>query len=257
MVEETQTALERWVSRTQWPLAGCAVCFLVLYSVEVLGQPPDWLGRTISWLLMALYMPFVVDYVVRLALAENRLRWFVRHPLELAVVTLPFLQPLRFLRLIPVVRTLHGVFGNPVRGGVIAFTALAAVLLVYVSALAQLSYERTASDAQIKTFADALWWSVATITTVGYGDFTPVTGGGRVIAVFLMIGGITLIGVITGTVAHWIVDQVSADDKAQQAATVAHIEDLQDEIIRLRELVSERVGGGDAVRSEWTNTGAR
>lgn len=85
-----------------------------------------------------------------------------------------------------------------------------------------------------------MWWAVATLTTVGYGDYVPVTTTGRIIAVLLMIGGISLIGVVTATVAHWIIAEVTKDDSAQQAATVAHIETLREEIVRLRALVEDR-----------------
>jgi voltage-gated potassium channel len=84
-----------------------------------------------------------------------------------------------------------------------------------------------------------VWWSISTITSVGYGDLAPVTFTGRLIAVMLMLGGISLIGVITATVASWIVQRVTEDDVAHQAATEAHIDQLRDEIIRLREQMDQ------------------
>lgn len=236
----TETRLQRWENAAEWPLAACAIAFLVLYSIEVLDEPRGWQADVISWSLHLLYLAFVVDYAVRLFLADKRLRWFVRHPLDLAVVTLPFLRPLRFLRLVALVRVTERALGDAVRGRVIAFTAAGATLLVYVSALAELESERYAPGSHITTFPDALWWAAATLTTVGYGDHTPVTPTGRIIAVLLMIGGICLIGVATATVAHWIITEVGKADTAQQAATVEHIEQLRAEIGQLRDLLQER-----------------
>lgn len=99
-----QTRLQRWESKAEWALAGCAAVFLVLYTVEVLAEPQGRTLTVVSWALTLLYLPFVLDYLVRLYLAEKRFQWFIRHPLDLAVVTLPFLQPLRFLRLVALVR---------------------------------------------------------------------------------------------------------------------------------------------------------
>jgi len=235
------TPLQRWEKRAEWPLAACAVAFLVFFSVEVLAQPRGREETFVSWAQHLLYVPFVVDYVVRLWLAEDRPRWFITHPLDLAVATLPFLGPLRFLRLVALIRILQRALGDAVRGRVIAFSALGAVLLVYVAALAALKYERNAPDSQITNFPDALWWAVATLTTVGYGDHTPVTHAGRAVAVLLMIGGICLLGAATATVASWIISEVAKAEGAEQAATVAHVDELRAEIRSLQQLVQEGI----------------
>ncbi|MGL4827690.1 MAG: potassium channel family protein, partial [Vibrio sp.] len=62
----------------------------------------------------------------------------------------------------------------------------------------------------INSYADALWWAMSTITTVGYGDMYPVTGFGRGVAVFLMLTGITLFGLLTASVASFFVEDDSA-----------------------------------------------
>lgn len=67
----------------------------------------------------------------------------------------------------------------------------------------------------------ALWWAFVTITTVGYVDVSPITLQGRLIAVGLMIGGVVLIGVVTATLASWIVQEVTEEDTEHQASTKA------------------------------------
>jgi voltage-gated potassium channel len=109
------------------------------------------------------------------------------------------------------------------------------VLLVSVATLAVLQAERGHPDAHITDFGQAVWWAITTITTVGYGDMYPVTTTGRVIAALLMIGGISLVGSITATIASWIVQSVADDDAATAAVTAAHINELRAEIASLRE----------------------
>ncbi len=237
--QQRLTGQQRWEHAAEWPLAGCALTFLVLYSVEVLAQPRGTAALLIFWLLLLLYLPFVIDYLARFWLAPDRVRWFIRHPLDLALVTLPFLQPLRFLRLVALMRVIQQALGDAVRGKVIAYTAFGAVLLVYTAALAELQYERYAPGSTIVTFGDSLWWAIVTLTTVGYGDHSPVTLVGRIIAVLLMIGGIALIGVATATVAHWIITEVTKVDSDRQAATAQNIEELRAEVRSLRKLLQE------------------
>jgi voltage-gated potassium channel len=237
--------LLQWEAKTEWPLAAVALAFLGLYSVQVLGHLHGAPERGIDRILLALYIIFVADYVVRLSLAENRLRWFFSHLLDLAAVALPFVRPLRVLRLVAVVEVLQRAIGGAIRGGVIMYSALSSTVLVYAASLAVLDAERSAPNAFIRNFGDAVWWAISTVTTVGYGEFYPVTVVGRTVAVLLMIGGISLIGTITATVASWIVERVAQDDSTRQNATVGHIEELRAEIAKLTKLVVEQQNIGD------------
>ena len=234
-----QTRLGRFEHHTEWPLAAVALLFLGLYSVQILLEPRGTTAAAITDGMHVLYFVFVADYLARLYLADPRAKWFVRHLFDLAIVALPFLRPLRLLSLAVVVEVLQRAVGDTIRGRVIIYTVFGAVVMIYASSLAMLDVERHAPDAHIKTFGDALWWSITTVTTVGYGDYTPVTGEGRIVAVALMIGGVTLLGVVTATLASWIVQRVAAEDTANQAATSAQIEELREEIRGLTKLVTD------------------
>ncbi|MGW4336799.1 potassium channel family protein [Rhodococcus koreensis] len=241
MAEETSGALrvgkpgrlERWERRVEWPLAVIASIFLAAYSVDVLAQPQGTADRVVSAVTAVAYVVFVIDYVVRLALATHRFGWFVRHLFDLAIVALPLLRPLRLLRLIVLIGALQKAVGGTIRGRVIVYTVFSGALLIYVASLAVLETERSHPGASITGFGDAVWWSIATVTTVGYGDLYPVTGTGRVIAVLLMLGGISLIGVVTATLASWIVQRVAEEDSVNRAASAAQIDELRSEIRQL------------------------
>jgi voltage-gated potassium channel len=62
----------------------------------------------------------------------------------------------------------------------------------------------------VDTFFDAVWWSVVTLTSLGYGDIYPVTTEGRIVGIFLMFFGIILIGVIAGSVSRHYFEQREA-----------------------------------------------
>lgn len=209
-----------------------AVLFLAAYSVQVLTSGP--VSDVAGWFLAATWGLFLIDYVVSLLLAPQKARWFMRNLHVLAIVALPLLRPLRILRLVTLLGVLQRVAGNALRGRVVIYVIASSALLVYVGALAMYDAEKASPDASITTFGDALWWALVTITTVGYGDLTPTTALGRSIAVGLMIGGIALLGVVTATLASWLVEKVSAEEAKTQEITSEEFQSLRDEIRMLR-----------------------
>ncbi len=90
-----------------------------------------------------------------------------------------------------------------------------------------LDAERTNPEANITGFGDAAWWAIVTMTTVGYGDRYPTTGVGRLAAVALMLAGIAVLGVVTATLASWLVEQVKTSEQEQTEELRAEIADLR------------------------------
>lgn len=233
----SEAKLQRFERYSEWPLAAAALVFLVVFSVQVLAPRPPREAH-ILWLIdWSIWGMFIVDYVIRLYLAPRRWRWFWHHLIDFAIVTLPLIRPLRLLRLIVLIELLQKAVGDAFRGRLLVYTTSGVVLLIYSASLAVYDKEHNLPGATINSFGKALWWSITTATTVGYGDVYPLTNTGRVIAVLLMLGGIGLVGVVTAALASWIIERVAEEDAENQAATVAHIEELRDEIRALtREL---------------------
>ena len=102
------------------------------------------------------------------------------------------------------------------RGRLAVYVAGGAALLGFCAALAVLDAERSRPDANISSFGDATWWAITTMTTVGYGDHYPVTTSGRLIGVALMLGGIALLGVVTASLASWLVEAVEAEQQESE-----------------------------------------
>ena len=81
--------------------------------------------------------------------------------------------------------------------------ALLVIVVLPTATVAVLGFESSAPEANIQSGSDALWWSIVTMSTVGYGDFYPSTAGGRLAALTLMTVGIGIYGVLTSYLAHF------------------------------------------------------
>jgi voltage-gated potassium channel len=245
---------QEWNTRLEWPLAGASVLFLIAYAWSVIGDvhgPADTILQTVMWLVWVL---FVADYAVNLALAKPRWRWFYGHTLDLLIVVLPFLRPLRLIRLLALFGVLHRAVGRAFRGKVTIYVIVSASLIIFVAAVAVLDSEQNQPGAHIRSFGDALWWAFTTISTVGYGDFTPITPVGRLVAVGLMISGVALLGAVTATLASWFVERVQDTEVKAQQLTRAHINEVTAELRALRaefasltELIAPRSAAPDDV----------
>jgi len=226
---------ERWQKHAEWPLSIAALLFLAMYAWEVIADLNGTAADTAEAIIWATWVIFLLDYLANLALAPERWKWFRAHIFDLLVVVLPILRPLRLLRLVRLLGVLKRTAGAAVRGQVVVYVGGASTLLVFVAALTVLDAERSAPGSNITVFGDALWWAFVTITTVGYGDFSPVTATGRLIAAGLMLGGIALLGVVTATLASWIVERVAQQEEDAQVATRGEVRALVLQITDLRE----------------------
>lgn len=209
--------------------------FLAAYAWKVIGQISGTFGTILNWVIIAVWVIFVLDYVVSLVLARPRWRWFYTHLLDLLTAVLPIFRPLRLLKFVTLVKALRLTPGSTLRGRIVLYLVSTVTILVFVGALAVLSVERGKPGSDIETFGTAIWWAIVTMTTVGYGDLYPVTMLGRLIAIPIMIGGITLVGVVTGTLASWITERTRRDDEGNRAATRQQINELEQKIDRLVE----------------------
>jgi voltage-gated potassium channel len=195
--------------------------FLAIYSIQVLVEPKGsvYLGLEIA--SEAIVWVFIADVIVR-AIAYGRelftvkgLVDFIRtNWLAILAALIPAFRALRFLRVLIVLRGLAPLLQTRfARVGFVVTVTLPLVL--YVSALSALEAERYAEGSNIQTFGEAFWWSLVSVTTVGYGDHFPVTDAGRATATFLMFIGIGLFSALTALLAAWVLgqDKVHAKDK--------------------------------------------
>jgi voltage-gated potassium channel len=201
-------AISTWEQRTLPLLVAAAI----LPIVQVFQDRPDWievLVFVLSWLV------FLIDLIVHIRLKPGYLSTrFGRFDTAIVVITFPWellfpggtwlgtLVLVRLARLARVlVLALRGAPKLRLLTHRLGQAFLYVCILVTAAALIMVRVEPESSG--FATFGDALWWAIVTLTTVGYGDLTPVTALGRIVAVIVMLVGLAFLGAIAGTLASF------------------------------------------------------
>jgi voltage-gated potassium channel len=203
---------KRYVDATGRGLAVLGVLFVMAYTVYVLWQDrPQWVTTVIAVVLVATWVIFVIDVIIRISLTPRGRRWHYawHHPFEVLSAILPVFRALRVVGLLQDLPVLKRHTPTAVRAQFITLALAYAFAWVFFLALATLDAERDAPGANITTFGDAIWWALVTIATVGYGDTYPVTSLGRFYAVLLMAGGIAIVGTASATIISYLNEKVA------------------------------------------------
>lgn len=199
--------LQEYTARTNFALSVLALIYLITYTVQSIWYRPEqpWY----QWLVIfgnALWVLFAVDLMFRFAIAPRKRHFFRENWLDTITVAFPQLRALRALRAF----TPNGIVAREhsrgvITGGAAASAFTGTLILIWVGSLMVLNAERGAPGAEITSMGDSIWWAFETVTTVGYGDFVPVTWTGRIVAVAIMIVGISALGVVTATLSATLV----------------------------------------------------
>src|SRR5262245_20558132 len=199
-VDDPSGRLAAYVARTQAPLD-----VLALLTLWIVLVPPGDFGATRAGTVIALLgriglsVVYGIDLLIRATLAKRHWHYVRTHPLSLVVVLIPS------VRIVFSVRLIRSVFR---RGNLPRFLVAASVLVLNGAVIVYL-YERDANGSNIHTLGQSLWWAITTVTTVGYGDYTPVTVAGRIAAASIMMIGILTLAVVTAQVASAFVDEAA------------------------------------------------
>jgi voltage-gated potassium channel len=189
-------------------LSALAIINLFLLILLPNGDVAQVVLITETWLTAF----FVIDVARRLHVARDR-RAYLRggHGWLDIASAFPLLRILRLLRIVLTLRlfrrlggpdeSIRAYFADRAAGGLLLVVFLAILVLEFGS-LAMLGVERGAPGANITTAADAVWYTIVTISTVGYGDQYPVTDLGRIFGSIIIIIGVAVFGTLTGYLAH-------------------------------------------------------
>lgn len=209
-----------------------SVFAILALAVEVVLRPSDSVRRILGYADTFICVLFFGDFLVQLFQAENRRTYLCTWGWLDLLSSVPAFEVFRIGRvgrIVRIIRVLRAVkSARIITAAILERRAQSAVLaaglltivLVTVCAISALHFE-DAADANIKTAEDAVWWAVATVTTVGYGDRYPVTSEGRLVGVALMICGVGFIGILSGAAASWFL----APLQRREASEIERIEE--------------------------------
>lgn len=236
------TAQERFEQYTALPMLVLALAFIPLLIIPFLVDLSAGWEVTFFALDWFIWAAFAIEYLIRLYLAPKKLEFMRRNVIDLLVVVLPFLRPLRFLRFGRALR-LTVMLARTGKAARIVLTrhklqyVLLVALVVVIGAAALVAQlERGAPDRNIDSFAEALWWGVTTVTTVGYGDAYPVTPAGRGIAAVLMVLGIGIFGLLAASLAAYFIEQDAGGEPEDR------LTDIQVRLGRIEQMLRDMAG---------------
>ncbi len=225
---------ERARSSFETPLVLLALALIPILVIPALfdvSQDTDRALEGIGWVIWA---TFVVEYVTHLALAPDRREMIRTHKMDLVIIALPVLRPLRALRILRAGAGLVAVYQMTkkllARRG-LGWTLLITLGLIMTGGAIVTRLEQNLDGSNITSIGDGLWWAVVTCTTVGYGDHFPVTTAGRAVASVLMATGIGLLGVLTANIAAWFVEEDREDEISVLRTEIAELGSKLDQLL--------------------------
>lgn len=220
-----------------------------LFAIAILGVDtaltlsPET-HRILGYADTAVCVLFFADFLHQLARAPNRWRYFTHWGWIDLLSSIPMVDALRVgraVRILRILRILRAAKSTKILAefllrrraqGAFLAASLITLLLIVFSSIAILIFEERPGG-NITSAEDALWWTVVTLTTVGYGDHYPVTSGGRIVALLLMTAGIGLFGTFSGFIASWFL-------KPGEQQQDDHMAEVRAELAAIRQLVAER-----------------
>ncbi|HEY5625171.1 MAG TPA: ion channel [Dehalococcoidia bacterium] len=255
--ERRARLLARFEEATEWPLLLLALAMIPLIVVPIafdIDSDTDLALDSVSYIIWAI---FAVELSIRTFLSEKRIRYLIRHWYDVLIVVVPFLRPLRIARsaraarlfrlgrLTPFLARAWSSTHSLMKHRGLEWIVLGGIAIVFAGAAIVWAFENDGGGG-IDDYGTALWWAMATVTTVGYGDSVPVTPEGRGVAVLLMLVGIAFFSWVTANIAAFLVEFGGGEVHGVTTHDLmAKLEELEVEVKALR---AERRGNFSASR---------
>lgn len=209
---------------------GVALLSIVNLALAILLRNPDT-EQVIAIMDSILIVVFLIDLLRRLRVAQDRRAYIVEGWGWLDLISIiPMLRIARILRIVRVIRVvrrmggpeaaIRAFFANKATGGLF-LVLLIALLVMELGSIGVLWAERGAEGANITTAEDAVWYLIVTMSTVGYGDYYPVTDVGRLLGSLIIVVGVGVFGTLTGFLANVFLAPSEAGDEEDQGESEA------------------------------------
>jgi voltage-gated potassium channel len=190
---------------------------VIIAMIQLSIEVPISINKVLSYIDFIVWLIFVADYALRLIKAKDRKGFILHNKIDLITI-LPFNSLFRALRIIKIVKVVRLL---KLTKGILFLSRFTTKLEVFlktnnfnhvlgITIFTIFVGAGLMSVVENMSFADSIWWSFVTVTTVGYGDLSPTTNIGRIIASVLMLIGIGFIGMLTGTIATYFLSKKKA-----------------------------------------------
>ena len=192
---------------------------IITFSVETIPDLKPQTRRILQSIELFCVVVFTLEYLLRIFVADKKLKFiFSFFGIIDLLAILPFylsfgvdlrsLRALRFLRLFRVLKLVRynramNHFTRAIKSAkeeILLFIFIT-LILIYFSAVGIYYFENEAQPEHFSSIFDSLWWSIITLTTVGYGDVYPITVGGRVFTFFILMIGLGIVAIPTGIIS--------------------------------------------------------
>jgi voltage-gated potassium channel len=237
----------------EYIMGALAILSILLVTLETeMNFPRIWLLLIYSVDLIICAL-FAWDFIYRLIHSRNKIHFWKWHSYEILAMVPAFalyfiglipgissaFRALRFIRIIMILARTTRFFtyaGSFIRRSRLLSLLAVSLGIVFIGAFVVLLLERGDSFAQITTYTDAVWWSLSTVTTVGYGDIVPETIGGRIVGMVMMVMGIGVMAAFISQVSATIIEsrlQGSTSESDFKLKLKVHVKDTIDGLEKL------------------------
>ena len=171
---KVEAAVHKWERWSGFPLAVLAVAYLAIYAHGVLSD----LGPTVVFqevvITDIIWLIFVFDFIIRFYISREKLTFLKRNVVEVVSLFLPLFRAFVIFRVVVVIGFLARA-AQGLRGRINLYLFVALPLFVFTGALGVYDAEHDVVGAKITDFGDAIWWAIVTVTTIGYGEYYPIS----------------------------------------------------------------------------------
>jgi len=245
------TKLPEQITSFQLAVLLLSIFVVVSLAIELIFALPEEVVRILLYVDIFICIIFFIDFIQQFRAATSKLAYMKWGWLDL-ISCIPLMEMNQLARLIRVFRLIravksismisHAINENKASSS-LHFMVVTSLMMMVFGSIYILYLEKGMPGANIHTAGDAFWWTFVTITTVGYGDFFPVTLEGRVVAIILVTTGVGMFGSFTAVLASWIMD--SNNERKTELEILDEVNDLKIEVQELKALLKQSIRQSD------------